>query len=257
MRGTLALVGSGEYLPPMEPVDCRLLGRLSGAPRVVCLPTAAGTEGQARVRYWLDLGVSHFQRLGAQVEGVPVIDRATAEDADFAERVRMANFVYLSGGRPTYLYDTLAGTAVWAAILGVLDGGGILAGCSAGAMICGQLATPWDAHPGFNLLPGAAIMPHFDEISDRFASLPKTWLEHGATLVGIDGNTALVVSGPHQDELPAGSSPKIHDIIEPRAGEQILRGALRLQVVGAGGVTIWRSSGPVRYGSGDELSWGY
>ena len=45
----LALVGSGEYLPPMDPVDRILLSRLPGPPRVVCLPTAAGTEGAERI----------------------------------------------------------------------------------------------------------------------------------------------------------------------------------------------------------------
>ena len=45
----LALVGSGEYLPRMEPVDRRLLASLPDAPRVVCLPTAAGTEGSKRI----------------------------------------------------------------------------------------------------------------------------------------------------------------------------------------------------------------
>jgi len=40
----LALVGSGEYLPTMEPVDRQLIARLDAAPSVVCLPTAAGQE---------------------------------------------------------------------------------------------------------------------------------------------------------------------------------------------------------------------
>ncbi len=60
MWGTLALVGSGEYLPPMEPVDRLLLARLGGEARVVCLPTAAATEGAERIRYWSELGVRHF-----------------------------------------------------------------------------------------------------------------------------------------------------------------------------------------------------
>ena len=79
--GTLALTGAGEYLPGMEPVDRFLLDILGEPARVVCLPTAAGNEGADRVRYWMDLGVEHFTRLGAaQVEGVPVIDRSSALD---------------------------------------------------------------------------------------------------------------------------------------------------------------------------------
>ena len=41
----LALVGSGEYLPGVDPIDRYLLSQLKDPPRVVCLPTAAGTEG--------------------------------------------------------------------------------------------------------------------------------------------------------------------------------------------------------------------
>ena len=132
MWGTLALVGSGEYLPPMEPVDRLLLARLAGEAHVVCLPTAAGTEGAERIRYWSELGVRHFAGLGAQAEAVPVIDRPTAHDASCVARIEAANFVYLSGGKPQYLYDTLAGSPAWAAIMRVLEGGGVVAGCSAG-----------------------------------------------------------------------------------------------------------------------------
>ena len=47
---------------------------------MVCLPTAAGTEGSERIAYWSRLGVDHFTRLGASAEAVPVIDRASADD---------------------------------------------------------------------------------------------------------------------------------------------------------------------------------
>jgi hypothetical protein len=53
----LALVGSGEYLPPIEPVDRQLINRLPAPVRVVCLPTAVGTEGDERIDYWSRLGV--------------------------------------------------------------------------------------------------------------------------------------------------------------------------------------------------------
>ena len=109
----LALVGSGEYLPAMEPVDRELVNRLKDPPRVVCLPTAAGDEGPERIAYWSNLGVEHFTRLEAKVETVPVIDWASANDVFFAQRISGANFVYLSGGKPTYLFKTLQGSLAW------------------------------------------------------------------------------------------------------------------------------------------------
>ena len=170
-----ALVGSGEYLPPIEPLDRELISRLPGPARVACLPTAAGTEGPERIAYWSRLGVDHFTRLGAAAEAVPVIDRASANDPALAAVIAGANFVYLSGGKPDYLYRTLAGSLAWEAIQAVLAGGGLLAGCSAGAMILGEkfFGFPGWKH-GFNFLPGATILPHFDEIPQAMIrSLPR------------------------------------------------------------------------------------
>lgn len=95
----LALVGSGEYLPAMQPVDGVLLQRLRSTPRVACLPTAAGAEGAERIAYWSRLGVEHFTRLGAQAEALPIIDRASAHDARLAATLADCSFVYFSGGR--------------------------------------------------------------------------------------------------------------------------------------------------------------
>ena len=67
MNGLITLVGSGEYLPVMKDVDCYLLDslNLSGRkPRVACLPTAAGREGDSSVNRWLIDGRSTFSGTG-------------------------------------------------------------------------------------------------------------------------------------------------------------------------------------------------
>jgi cyanophycinase len=196
--GILSLVGSGEYLPKMEAVDRWLLSQLSEPARVVCLATAAGTEGQARIDYWDNLGTAYFKKLGAaSVEAVPIINRSDAENPELAGRVRLANFVYLSGGKPNYLLQTLKDSLVWQAILSVLDNGGIVAGCSAGAMIFGEkiASSPlnWLLDYGFGLLSSVFIIPHYDEIPSLIkGGLP--YVNRSLSLVGIDGNTALVCS---------------------------------------------------------------
>lgn len=217
----LALVGSGEYLPPIEAVDRALLARLDGPARVVCLPTAAGTEGAERINYWSALGVEHFTRLGAATEAVAVVDRASAHDAALAERIRQANFVYLSGGKPDYLYQTLAGSPAWAAIETVLAEGGVVAGCSAGAMIMGEkfFGFPgWKS--GFGFLRGATIVPHFEEIPEAMLQPIRLLAGRKLALVGIEGNTCLVQDGA------------------------------RYEVLGSGGVTVWQGRRKVRYGVG-------
>lgn len=228
MKGALALTGSGEYLPQMEPVDRYLLDRLDEPARVVCLPTAAGTESDRSIAYWSDLGVKHFSGLGADAHSLRVIDRASAQDAGLANEVRSANFVYLSGGKPLYLYDTLNGSAVWQAITQVLESGGVVAGCSAGAMIWGERATPLSGDKGFGYLRGAFVIPHFDEWgSGWMMGAARQLLAAKLTMLGIEGYTALV-----------------H-----------LRDEDRYQVVGTGGVTVWNGEQKRRHTDGETVSW--
>jgi cyanophycinase len=217
----IALVGSGEYLPAMEPVDRYLIGKLRKSPRVVCLPTAAGKEGSERIAYWEHLGIEHFTRLGAAVESLPIIDRESANDAHLAEAIAAANFVYLSGGKPDYLYSTLEGSLAWKAILTVLADGGILAGCSAGAMILGEKFYGFPGwKQGFNFLPGVTVIPHFDEIPGSIIRPLHLMTKNNLTMLGIEGNTALVA-----------------------CGEQY-------EVAGSGGIHVWNKRGKTRYTSG-------
>lgn len=196
--GTLALAGSGEYLPAMQDVDRFLLQKLREPARVVTLATAAGTEGEDRLLYWNNLGEQHFSNLGVQsVQALPVVDRQSAEDQDLAEAIRKANFVYLSGGKPGYLFQTLAGSRVWAAILEILQSGGVVAGCSAGAMIFGEFfpgfRQPWKMQDGFGFIKNSYIVPHFDELPA--ALMTSLSLIHPQTqMIGIEGFTALVCS---------------------------------------------------------------
>jgi cyanophycinase len=196
------LVGSGEYLPAVDLIDQTLMNRLTEPARVVCLPTAAGQEGEASVRYWMEKGVAHFTRLGVAVTAVPVIDAASAQDPAHVTAIRQANFIYLSGGNPGYLFTTLNNSPAWEAILAVHQAGGIVAGCSAGAMIMGeQILGPGSNRPGFNLLPGTVIVPHFDEIPGILSRIMRFLKGKKLTMIGIDGGTALVMANGRYEVL--------------------------------------------------------
>ena len=189
----LALVGSGEYLPKMEPVDRFLLEHLKDNPIVVCLPTAAGQEGDERISYWNNLGVHYFQRLGASVSALPVIDKFSANEAKYAEKISNANFIYLSGGKPGYLFDTLVNSLVWKAISDVHAKGGVLAGCSAGAMIMGENFYSYTGmRSGFGFLRRMTVMPHFNEIPEERIEAMCHRLDKHLNLIGIEANTALI-----------------------------------------------------------------
>jgi len=201
MAGMLALVGAGEFLDSMSVVDRQLLAWAGGSD-VVILPTASAPDGAGVPERWIRMGADYFTRLGARADGLLALDRAACDDPANADRVRAANLVYFSGGKPDYLRGTLDGTAVWAAVCDVFDRGGVVAGCSAGAMIMGgyvpefslKAGVPWINRwrDSFALLPGAIVVPHYDEFPGVVVSLIFGRRPQGTYLVGIDGHTALV-----------------------------------------------------------------
>jgi len=201
--GPLALVGSGEYLPQMSEIEALLLkGR---PPRYVQLATAAVPDGPDVVDRWHRLGTAQAERLGAQVVIVPVNDRNDADNVTLADMIAGAGLIYLSGGNPGYLADTLRDTAVWSAIVAAWQSGAALAGCSAGAMAM----TSWvpslrhprkGGTPGLGLLPHLRVIPHFDAFAARVPDLITRFLvphDPSTTVIGVDEDTALV-GGPSQ-----------------------------------------------------------
>lgn len=196
--GPLALVGSGEYLPVMTEVEGLLIeGR---PPRYVQLPTAAAPEGERSLRRWLDLGAAQAARLG--VEQIPVVvrDRAEADSPELASKVAGAGLIYLSGGSPTFLAQTLRGTLVWNTILEAWRSGSALAGCSAGAIaltgwVPSMRAPLRSPDPGLGVLPALRVLPHFDKMIAWVPDLLTRALmrpPEGTVVLGIDEDTALV-----------------------------------------------------------------
>lgn len=199
--GPIALVGSGEYLPAMLDVEAQLLaGR---PPRYVQIPTAAAPEGPEVTRRWVALGVEQARRLAVTAVPLNVETREQADDPAVAAQVRGAGLIYLSGGDPPFLADTLRDTLLWNAVHAQWQAGAALAGCSAGAIAL----TDWvpdirrrDApgRRGLAVVPHLRVIPHFDRLVSWLPDLPERYLldlPPGAQVVGIDEETALV-GGP-------------------------------------------------------------
>lgn len=210
-RGPVALVGSGEYLPEMAPIEGALLeGR---PPRYVQLATASVPDGPAVVERWHRLGRAQAERLGVEQVVLPVATRAEADDPAVAELVAGAGLVYLSGGKPQFLADVLRDTAVWAAIVAAWEAGAALAGCSAGAMVMAA-RVPSLRHPrrgggdGLGLLPHLRVIPHFDAFAGRLPGAADRFVladDPATTVVGVDERTALV-GGPEEWEVRGAAS---------------------------------------------------
>jgi cyanophycinase-like exopeptidase len=221
----VALVGSGEFLPAMGDIDRALLDGRS--PRVVVLPTAAAPEGPDRVEYWVQLAHEHYRRLGVESDALLVLDRTDADRPDLAERVAGAGLIYLSGGSPAYLTDTLRDTNVWRAIVAAFEGGSALAGCSAGAIalsgfVRDRLTVEAPLRPALGIVGNLVVLPHFDRLIRFAPQLAEAVLQQvpaGIHLVGVDEDTAIV-GGPRRWEvmgrqrawlLRTGAEPQAYD----------------------------------------------
>lgn len=203
-QGALLLAGSGEFRPPMVAVDRELLRHTPGSPpKVAILPTAAGLE--VSVSSWIRDGVAHFSALGCEAYGVRAIDRAGVEDPNHVAAVEAADLVYLSGGSPGYLVETLRGSAVWRAIVRVWERGGALAGSSAGAMALGEwtlvrregqvgrMPAFWE--PGLDVMPGLGVIPHYDRFGPERTRARIEEAPSMLTVLGIDEDTVIMSTG--------------------------------------------------------------
>jgi cyanophycinase len=208
MAGRIALIGGNEFRENCVPMDQALLAWLGGKPRVVIIPTAAAQENPVLAG---ENGVRYFTSLGARAEAAMVIDVETAREPGRVARIQKADLVYFTGGNPSFLLETIRGSAAWEAAWEVYQNGRMLAGSSAGAMILGGMMwAPGEGwQEGLGILPQIAVIPHHASLSIHWnvrhmrASLPQS-----LTLLGIDEATAL--AGPPWQVLGAGEVALYH-----------------------------------------------
>lgn len=202
-HGSLALVGSGEYLPQMREFEQSLINdglANNKQPIYVQIPSAAARESENRINYWRSLGQAAAKSLDVTQDFLPIFTREDADNPELLKNVDGAALIYLSGGDPHYLAQTLRDTLLWDLILKNWQSGGSLAGCSAGAMAFSGYVPHFRlsrAQPtqGFGLLKEVRVIPHFDKF---FKWIPDSAAKHlldlpgDSTLIGIDEDTAVV-----------------------------------------------------------------
>jgi cyanophycinase len=193
--GTILLAGGAEFGGEMASPDRRAL-ELAGGPaaRVSIIPAAAAPDDNHRRAG--ENGVRWFCSLGATaVRVLPLIDRVSAEDPVVVRDLRQSRFIYILGGFPRYLEQTLTGSAGWAAIIEAYRNGAVVAGASAGAMVlCSHYFDPDSGavFQGLGLVPNTCFLPHHDAFGHQWvprlaALLPKT-----VKLIGVDEETAIL-----------------------------------------------------------------
>ena len=194
----MALVGGDEFKPGNEEQDRLLVASARKAPAYV-VPTAAARQGPQEA---VDHARKWFGALGLELEELPVLKAADARSKELAELARAGGFFYLVGGDPGLVAQVLRESRVWEAMVEAWLGGAALAGSSAGAMaLCEHTLIragwpnrtnrrPTDA---LGLVPGAAVLPHFETFGHRWIESARRELP-GVTLLGVDERSAAVWS---------------------------------------------------------------
>jgi len=223
MPGDIALVGGDEFNPGCEDMDREIMQASGQKPaRVLVVPTAQVT-GPAKAA---NDGIQHFSSLGGHTSPLMVLDKGQANDAQFVQAVGEAGVIYLTGGSPDHLLETLRGSRLMEAILEAVAQGTVLAGSSAGAMVLGSMMRRPSSQrwvQALGVVPSVAVLPHHErrnpaETAQRLRQAPS-----GLTMLGIDAQAGCL----------------------GRPGSW--------QVVGSGNVTVYRGGHWAVYHPGEHL----
>ncbi len=221
-RGTLALIGGGEWGEHHRALD-RRLSELSGSADIVVLPTAAAFEHPDRIG---EIAAEHFAPLGVSTRTLRVLNRRDAEDPELVATIEAARFVYLADGSPMHLRSVLKGSDLYEAMLAAFHAGAVIAASGAAAtVLCDPMVDPRGGAytVGLGFVQGLAVFPYHGTAADHLLARSIDLKPSEAVLVGIDAETALV-----REPGPAWS------------------------VAGAGRVTIYGADGPTPYAAGAE-----
>ena len=220
MNGSLALVGSGEYLPAMAEFEKSLIddGVKNGKEaRYVQIPTAAGRESDERLEYWKQLGLTQAKAIGVEATYLPIYTREDALNQKYVDAVANSALMYMSGGDPHHLAEVLSDTPLWSAIVENWKTGASLAGCSAGAMVLSAHIPNFrllkkTATQGLNLLPEIRVIPHFNKFFKWIPESAAKVLLHvpdNSILIGVDELTAIVKRSGDTEWVVVGEA-KVH-----------------------------------------------
>ena len=197
MAGHILLAGGAEFGGRMSEPDLRAIELAGDADaQISIIPTAAAPD-RNHERAGRN-GVRWFESLGARnVAALPLIDRTSAGSPAVVAALRAARLIYLLGGFPHHLGQSLLGSAGWQAIVAAHQAGAVVAGSSAGAMVlCQHYYNPeaGKVAEGLNMLPNTCVLPHHNTFGKGWAARLAALLP-GSVLLGIDERTAMLDDG--------------------------------------------------------------
>ena len=190
-KGTLALIGGGEWGEHHRALDHRLI-EISGGSEIVVLPTAASYEHPDRVAA---VASAHCDALGVTATTLNVLNRRDADSPENVAAVERAKFVYLADGSPMHLRSVLKGSAIYEAMLAAYRSGAVVAASGAGAtVLCDPMVDPRGGAytVGLGFVEGLAVFPYHGTAADHMLARSIELRPRDAILVGIDTETALI-----------------------------------------------------------------
>ena len=197
--GFLLLEGGSEFNGRMRLPDLRALELAGGFNAPLRIVPAAAAPDRNHIRAG-GFGVRWFESLGAtDVESLPLIDKASANDETIAKSLRESKLIYLLGGFTHYLGETLKDSLAWKACLEAFENGAVIAGSSAGAMVmCEFYYDPYEGkiHEGLNLVSNSLVLPHHNTFGKGWSRSLLKQIPN-VTLIGIDEQTGMVNDGEH------------------------------------------------------------
>lgn len=203
MKGTLIIVGGHEDKKG-DRIILRAIAAGAEAGALVVVTAASDVPGELWKEYraiFRDLGVRDVRHLH--------ID--TREEARDPGRLRVlddASVVFFTGGNQLKLTSQLGDSPVYQRVRAIYEGGGCIAGTSAGAsvmtetmLVSGEaevsprVADATVMAPGFGFLPGVIVDQHFAE-RGRVGRLIGAVAQNPRMIgIGIDEDTAILCEG--------------------------------------------------------------
>ena len=202
--GTLAAIGGAEEKLGRKPV-LRRFAELAGGEeaRIVVCATASALGDEITKLY-----DTIFRRLGVgDVVSVRPQTRDEADDPEAAAAVDRATAIFMTGGNQLKLSSVVTGTAFGEAIHQAYRRGAVVGGTSAGASVLSEHMVAFGASGatpknrisqlarGLGLLPGVIVDQHFEQ-RNRYGRLLSLVAQNPSLLgMGIDEDTAAVITG--------------------------------------------------------------
>lgn len=201
--GHLLMIGGAEEKLRQRQILSRFIS-LAGASEghIAVISTASSLGDEASELY-----VSLFHAMGVtDVRALRPLTRNEADDAAVVETIEDASGIFMTGGNQLRLSSVIAGTRLGRAIATRHRAGAIVAGTSAGASALGSHmvafgtggATPkqrmTQMSAGLGLLPGVLIDQHFEQRNRIGRLLALVALSPALLGIGLDEDTAGLVS---------------------------------------------------------------